>query len=1115
MRGHAPSSAPTLESMLHAVRGRRRVAALVYGALLTAAGLILALGAAVAAESLARLEPVGRLFLWGLVGAVACGVGTYGFRTGWASVGALDEIASDIECRYPRFRERLVAGWEFATREVRGSQSLAEAVIGEAAELLTVVDLRPLTDWRPVLRASALAASTMLIIGGAFAFFPATLGAALGRLVSPTARFHAPVPFSIIVEPGETRLARGDTLTVRVGFQGQRPSRATVASRDLDTQVWRRDIMTVPDTGALVWRWPQMRTDAEYQVRAEEIASPVYRVHVVERPAVDRFTGILSYPRYTGMKDDTLAENEGNASALVGTRLSLNIRPNKPVARAAIVFSNGDSLILQSSGPTIRGSWEIDRDYDYRFHLVDEFGFENEDPIIYRLRALEDAYPTVRIVEPGRQTDLGQDMLVALTVEAMDDYGFDRLELRYRGPDSAEKVMPLPLTFVGPGHAQSRYLWDVGGFDLLPEDRITYRAVVYDNDRIRGPKRSETDEYSLRFPSVIEVFAEAQQQQEAQIGGLTEMVRRGREAQQRLEALRRELLKTEDLTWESRQEAQRIADQQRQMNEQIERAAEELKNTLEQLQKHDVLSPETMEKMLRIREMMSELVTPELRQALEQMQSSLRQMVSPDQIQQAMNRLSENRQQFDEQLERMLNLLKQAQADQQLDAMTRRLRELARLQEDVVESFLRQPPQSLSDREGAIGEQVEDATGRLREMAEGMRDLKASPTDSLGQIAGFLERNRVAERLGRVGERLGSLDPQDRTGGRQAQRPEAGRLGELLDQAAGAMENTAQSRRDELQQDIARKLDRAAGDFLRLSMMQEGLRNETTSDAASDSAAALGEHQVDLFQATSDVVGQVMAAARETFLVPPDIFQAMGGALTNMQGATSALEQRNPRVAQSFQQSAMASLNQAVLKLRSASREAQSSQSGTGLEQLLQQLAELAQRQQQLNQMADQMGQQGMLSPSDLQALAQMAAEQQALGEAMRQLAEQLMRYRQTLGRLGDLAGEMEDAAENLRQGELGPRLQDRQQRILQRLLDAQRSLRLDKASEQRISRTAEEHSPRDPGALPEDRGERRAFLQEALIEALKANYPPEYRAWIRRYYEQLLARDAGAGPGD
>ena len=1098
----------TLQAVLQSVHRRRQAAAALYGIFLTGAALALLVGIAVGIEAAAHLEPTGRLALWGavIVGGGVLGVGA--FRKGWRSVGDMGCIAADIEGRYPQFRERLIAGWEFETKGVRGSQSLADAVIAEAAALVRTVDLWPLTDWRPVLRAGALVTLASALLAGAFLLWPGTLTPALARLMSPTQSFRPPLALRLLVEPGDTRLARGDTLTVRVGFEGERPLRLAIMSRDLDAQVWRRDVVSVPDSEALVWQWPQMRGDAEYQVIAGEAKSPVYHVSVIERPAVRRLRVALDYPRYTGQKSDTLAENEGNVNALVGTDVIMNVQANKPLVRASVIFSSGDTLSLSRSGRQATGTWKVRRDEDYFIALSDEFGYESRNPISYHVHAIEDVFPSVRIAEPERETDLGQDMLVGLRVEVMDDYGFDRLELHYRGPDGQEKVTALPLASLGRGHAQARYVWDVGGFDLLPEDRITYRAVVYDNDRIHGPKRSESEEYTLRFPSVMEVFAEAQAEQQTQITSLSEIVRRGQETQQRLEALQRELLKTQDLTWESRQEAQRLAEQQRQMNENLRRTSDALKNTLDQLQRHSVLSPETMDKMLQIQQMMSSIITPELRQALEQMQSSLQQMASPEQVQQAMQQLSERRQEFDQKLDRMLSLLREAQADQQLDAMSKRLQELARLQHDVEESFLRQSPQVLANRERGLGDQVADAQQRLERMAEEMRDLKASPSDSLRSIARDLEQDRVAERLGRLGERLASVDPQDRGAQREQLRPEAERLGQLLDQAAQAMQQTAQSRRNQRREEIARKLDRAATDFLRLSMMQEQLRGETLSGAAREKLGTLGEEQVDLAQATSGVIGRVIETARETFLISPEAMRSMGDAVTNMQAATSALEQQNSPAAESNQQRAMAALNQAVERLRASSGQARSSQSGTGLEQLMQQLADMAQRQQQLNQMADQMGQQGGLSPSDLQALAQMAAQQRALGEAMRQLADQLNRYRQTLGRLGDLAGEMEQAAAQMERGQLGPRLQDRQRRILQRLLDAQRSLQQDKMGEERVARTAKDYLPRDPGALPADRGERRIYLQEALLEALRANYPPEYREWIRHYYEELLTRE-------
>ena len=191
--------------------------------------------------------------------------------------------------------------------------------------------------------------------------------------------------------------------------------------------------------------------------------------------------------------------------------------------------------------------------------------------------------------------------------------------------------------------------------------------------------------------------------------------------------------------------------------------------------------------------------------------------------------------------------------------------------------------------------------------------------------------------------------------------------------------------------------------------------------------------------------------------------------------------------------------------MRASSQQAGESQSGSGLEQLLEQLSQMAERQRQLNQQGQQLGGQGGMSPSDMESLLQMAAEQRALGGLMGQLAQQLEQYRNIMGSLSDLQGEMEEASRDLMRGNVGPRLEDRQQRILRRLLDAQRALQGGQVSRERISETAGAHAAEDPGRLPEDLGERQTLLREAMLEALRAGYPPEYRDWIRQYYDRLL----------
>ncbi len=812
----------------------------------------------------------------------------------------------------------------------------------------------------------------------------------------------------------------------------------------------------------------------------------------------------ITYPPYTELEPETLPENEGHVSGVPGTRANISLETNKPIERASIVFATGDTIALSIGSNRISGTFSITRSTEYILRIVDEYGYENRDPIAYAIHVIPDEHPTVRIVNPSPVYDLGSDMRVALEAEAVDDFGFDRMEIEYRGPDDRRRRDRLPISRFGQGHARSFHSWDVGELDLLPEDRVTYRVIAWDSDRVSGPKRGESEEYVLRFPSAAEIFAETLAEQNTQISQINDVRQRGQETTERFDALRRELLKTENLTWESRQEMANILEQQQEMNREIERLASDLRETLEKLDRNDVLSPETLEKVSEIQKLMSDIVSPELREALRQLQRTSEQAFDSERLQRAMESLAERREEFESSLERILNLLREAQADQQLDAMERRLQELARMQQNVVDQFPEQTSPVLAGRERSLSTQTHDATEQLSELAVDLRDIAASPSEKLQLLAEKMRDEHVSERLEQLAERLRS------DGKSEARQREAASIAEQLRDLSQKMQEAVDERRERRRHDITEKIDRAARDLLRLSMMQEDLKTETAAQNHADRMSEIGEVQVDLRVGTASVIDRVMETAQETFVIPPDALKALSQTLRSMHEATRAIEQNRADNARVYQQQAMTALNQSVIALRQASEDARTSGSSTGVEQLLQQLEQMAQRQQQINDAMEQMQGQGELTSGDMEMLAMMAAQQQALAQMMQQMAGEIAQYREILGRLGNLGDEMEESARDIAQGNLGERLRDRQQRILQRLLDAQRSLSTGKESEERIAEASRDrYDVATPGRLPSDRGERRILLREAMHEALRADFPPEYRSWIRSYYERLLEAES------
>ena len=84
------------------------------------------------------------------------------------------------------------------------------------------------------------------------------------------------------------------------------------------------------------------------------------------------------------------------------------------------------------------------------------------------------------------------------------------------------------------------------------------------------------------------------------------------------------------------------------------------------------------------------------------------------------------------------------------------------------------------------------------------------------------------------------------------------------------------------------------------------------------------------------------------------------------------------------------------------------------------------------------------------------------------------------------------------------PRVTEDQERILQRLLDASRSIHARGFEKRRRSEQGEQRPFTGPGWLPVNLGQRPDAWREAMRRALAAGYPAEYRELIRRYYESV-----------
>jgi hypothetical protein len=131
------------------------------------------------------------------------------------------------------------------------------------------------------------------------------------------------------------------------------------------------------------------------------------------------------------------------------------------------------------------------------------------------------------------------------------------------------------------------------------------------------------------------------------------------------------------------------------------------------------------------------------------------------------------------------------------------------------------------------------------------------------------------------------------------------------------------------------------------------------------------------------------------------------------------------------------------------------------------------------------------------------AAEQRKMRELMEQIAEESAGTQELLGRLDDLADEMSAVAEELDRGTLDSDLLDREERILSRMLESQRSMQRRDYKRERVSRTAGD-IPADEVEDFEGELDDEEVLLDMIRRAMQEKGPAEYEALIRQYFRAL-----------
>lgn len=968
-----------------------------------------------------------------------------------------EEAARWIGRHLPEIRDKLLNALQLE----RASDTTQAAIALALEERLKVVLRYPweVTLPRAPLRRFALLLA-LLIGTGALLWLslPQVLGGGAHRFLRPTQPFTPPLPYAVTVEGLRPLYRKGEPLSLQFYLQGQQ----------LPSALYAREENTLPlplkrhASNHYELFLPALEKAFTLQLSDGENLLGSYIIRVEAPPTIRKIFTVISYPAYTGLLPDTVLE--GRFRVLKGATLSLwlDIESAGPYQLIA------PSLPLRLVGERWYAKLQALSDQAHPIILKTQ---ASQDTFHLAIETFPDNYPSVQLFSDWFDAQTYEQRL---RIRLMDDFGFSKAILWYRISESTtpgrsqEQFRPYKLTIGSQAQQELTLTLSWQKLGVLPGDKAEYYVEVWDNDAISGPKASRSILYTL--------YSANEPEKQAVFAALQDSLFRD------LKALKEELDKIL-----SQKELQTSAQRASALSERFRALRSEMRALQRLAQEEELFTPELLEKMEALQKILDATDPQKVEQLLAQPfphQDSL-------EITKRLEELQKAYENWREKLERWESLLPAYQEARKLEELMTRLDALTETQRQ-----LSQQPDSTTPSEKTAQQRLSSETQKilseLDSIIKSRQALESILQDSLKKAHKELQEalKHMQDALNKLEEGASPREDQQEAAESLEKALEAinqGQQAEEAQESAEDYEALRQLLKNILQlsfrQEAVQKESQEARRFLSLlsalQRKQEEIRRDyrmvrDTLKALASRSPAIEENILDVLRDLETHFQGLSYFQTEPLLLRQQyILQGLNRLANLMTELLSSLEQRQQNASSSGACQKPFRIRKKGLKgaSRQGSKPENSGQQpmrGTSRRNTPSPVPNLRQMQQELNEALERLAQPnpssetpGGLSPSER---ARLSAQQELI---RLRLQEWLKQNPGDHGELQSLIQQMQEAEKALLSGAITRERMLRQQQILTRLLDYEKSQRERELSPERESRTAQQFFQRTVGSYP------------------------------------------------
>ncbi|HAH51639.1 MAG TPA: hypothetical protein DCL80_10400 [Balneola sp.] len=930
--------------------------------------------------------------------------------------------------------------------------------------------------------------------------------------------FEKPNPYTFTVTPGDVTLEQGAPFSASINFENNQTPKTVSLFVKTSVEEDFRSLNMDPSPSGFISIPFNLYNHLEYYIEMDEFQSELYNASVQLRPRFSELTSIVNAPTYTGLDSSSQSYPFSLIRAYQGSEINLTGELNKDIDALDISSSSNslDSSFVEQKKLFAR--FLVSKPDTISFSLKDGNGLQNKNPFQFIIEPIIDEHPIVELVEPSASFEMVQPKNLTLTYKATDDFNITRAQLKYElkkayvdNPISGSINLNRPVNGV-----LQRFSWELFELDLSPLDELTFWIEASDNDGYNGRKTSRSQEIVLTVPSLVDYFESLNDKEEEVDTDLESISESFKEMSETYEQFEESLKQDPEINYENQRQLEDAVNKQEEVQKKIDELNKKFEEIKKELSDNNLLSEETQKAYDELKKLMEEIDDPGLREALEKLRENIQQL-SPEQLRRAMEDVEFNEEDYKKRIERTIELFKQLKLMSDMEKLAKSFEDQARQEQELAEN-----PSSNKETENKRKEdleQIEKLKDAIDDLSENTSDKTKQPVSEFQNEAKEELEKQIEDKIKEWLEEQQNQDSEsdsERNGQQQPQQNQQPNLQKQYQQLAEKTRSQMQAMGQQQEQINVAGLQYVMHSLLTLSTEQEDLvyLSQQTEDRslAYVELARVQRNVEQIFGALSDTLFNLSKSI-------PQFSNQINTKSIELKGqlerALSQMAERHQRNSTVASRQAFGGINEIAFLIANLLEQLQnnsgSGQSGNGtpqsIQQMIEQLGEMKGNQQQLNEQLQQMinDMQGeRLSNDQMQRLNELAKQQNRIRKQLQELQE-------NGGLEGDRAGseiqrmieDMEDTINDLRGGAVDPNLIERQQNILTRMLDAEKSMQeRDEEEKEREGKSPANFERTSPSDITLEELEKQ--IRSRLNDPNFTKYSPDYQKLIERYFELL-----------